>query len=399
MAWFEYDGQCPNGTAISGRIEAANHSAADEMLRTTMRLTVSDVRQARSPAPRSRISDEDFMFFNEQLASLASAGMALDAGLEQLARDVSSPRLRGLIQDIAGEVRRGEPLEQAVARHEARMPVLYSRVIRAGVASGQLSATLLSLNQHLRLMGETRRLLWETLSYPAIVLLLAMGVISFFFIAIVPMFQEIFADFGVRLPVVTLLLIDAGKIYPFLLTSFAITVVLLILVWQALRFTLRGRLLREWVVSHVPIVGRVYRASLISRFVRSVATCVRSGITLPEALRLAGGVTGSPGLARDAEYVAAAAEAGNSILDATQVCAWIPGIFGYTVQVALGREALPAALAQLSTTYEARATHTQAMLRAALLPTLVVILGGTLFFGIAAMFLPLVSLVNSVSGS
>lgn len=398
MPWFEYEGTCLNGTAIAGRIEAESHDAACRMLTETMQLTISDLRAAATSPPRTPIGADDFIFFNEQLASLASAGIALDEGLQQIARDVTSPRLRRLIEAVAADLRRGEPLERAIARHEADLPVLYSRVIRAGVQSGQLSATLLSLNQHLRLMGETRRLLWETLTYPLFVLLLAMGIASLFLVFIVPKFREIFHDFGTQLPFVTMLLLDAADVFPTVLIVAGVAVVAAAVAWRILQTTPGGRAVREAIIAHIPVVGRVYRASLVARFVRSVATCVQAGITLPETLRLAGGVTGSPRIGIEAERAAVAVEQGRSVLDAEQKGAWIPGIFGYTVQVSLGRDALPAALLQLSRTYEARAVYIQGLLRALLLPTLVVVVGLMIGFGVIALFMPLVSLINCVSG-
>ncbi len=398
MAWFEYEGVCPNGTAIAGRIEAEDREAARLMLSETLRLSVGDVRAATSPPRRAPVSDEDFIFFNEQLASLASAGMALDEGLQQLARDVTSPRLRRLIQDVVADLQRGQPLEEAIARRENQFPSLYGRVIRAGVQTGQLPATLLNLNQHLRLMGETRRILWETLTYPLVVLMMAFAIASFFFLMVAPKIREVYADFGAVLPSLTLLLMGVSDAYVTILIAVAAIGIGLLILWQLLRTTPGGRKIRETVAGAVPLFGRVYRASLVSRFVRSVATCVRAGLPLPESLRLAGGVTGSERMTDQADRLAAAVEQGQSIFDAAQLCPWIPGIFGYTLQAAIGRDAIPVALAELAATYESRATHLLALLRTVLFPTLVIVVGLILGTGIVAIFLPLVTLINSVSG-
>ncbi len=398
MPWFEYEGQCPNGTAIRGRIEAEDHDSASEMLTRTMHLTVTDVRQAKAPPPPSPISEDDLIFFNEQLASLASAGMALDEGLEQLARDVHSKRLRRFIEDIVSDLREGQSLDEAIARHESRLPVLYSRVIRAGVKGGDLAATLLSLNQHMRLMGQTRHVLWETLSYPLFVLFGTFALMAFFFLDLVPQFKEIYSDFGAHLPGPTLLMLEISDSFPQILLGTIIVVVGLFVLWQLLRTTQSGRIFREGVFCRVPMIGRLYEASLISRFVRSVATSVQVGISLPEALKLAGGVTGSPRLVAESELVAEEVERGQPIFQATQICAMIPAIFGYTVQVAVGRDALPASLNQLAESYEARALHYHSLLRVVLFPVLVAFVGAVIAFGVIGLWLPLVTLINSVSG-
>jgi len=247
-------------------------------------------------------------------------------------------------------------------------------------------------------MGETRRLLWETLSYPLLVLCLAFGIASLFALLVAPKFKEIFEGWGTRVPWLTEMMFRITEAYPWILATLGVAVAAGMMVWRLLRTTSGGRAFREALVSGVPVVGRVYRASLIARFIRSVATCVNAGIPLPEALRLAGGVTGSPRLIAESQRVAAAAERGESVFNATQLCGWIPGIFGYTIQAALGRQNLPAALVELSKAYEQRATHIQSLLRALLFPALVCVLGLVIMTGIVALFLPMVTLINSVSG-
>ena len=147
----------------------------------------------------------------------------------------------------------------------------------------------------------------------------------------------------------------------------------------------------------MPIIGRVYRASLIARFLRAVSTAVVTGIPLPQAMRLGAGATGSVLLVHDAEYLASEVEAGQSIFVANQSTRLIPSLFGFAVQVAASREALPQAIAQLAGSYETRATHNHNMVRSFLYPVAVLLLGGCVGFIITALFLPLVTLINCVS--
>ena len=130
---------------------------------------------------------------------------------------------------------------------------------------------------------------------------------------------------------------------------------------------------------------------------RAVSTAVATGIPLPEAVRLGAGATGSVLLSRDAEYLASEVEAGQSVFVANQSARLIPALFGFVVQVASSREALPQAIAQLAGSYENRAAHSHNMLRSFLFPLTVIVLGGVIGFIIIGMFLPLVTLINSVS--
>lgn len=397
MPWFEYEGLTPGGTAVAGRLEASNHDQAGNDL-ALMQVQVRRLEPTAAPRPTVRLGADDLIFFNEQLASLAEAGIALDEGLAQLARDIESSTLKRWIGDLVQDLRRGIPLDQAVAAREQGLPILYSRVLRAGIETGELPATLLNLNQHLRLAGETRKLIWELASYPLLVVFCAVGVISAFFIGIVPKFVEIFQDFGTQLPLVTIWMINIAAIYPQLLVTGVILLVALIIGWKLLKLSTGGKSFREGILLGLPLIGNLTRCSLIARFLRMISMAVGSGVPMPQALRLAGDATGSPAMIRDADRLAGEVEHGESIFAANQSSRIIPPLFGFCVQVATGREALPASVAQLAKAYENRATHALGLVRVVFLPVIVCLLGTIMAFGIAGMFLPLVSLINCVSG-
>ncbi|HOA75652.1 MAG TPA: type II secretion system F family protein [Phycisphaerae bacterium] len=398
MPWFEYEGLTPGGTGIAGRIEAIDPERAKQEL-AQMQVDVRDIREARRERVRfSGLTEDDLVFFNQQLASLAEAGIALDEGLAQLARDLGSSKLRSWIEAIVEDLRRGVPIDEAIQRREAGLPLLYSRVIRAGIESGELPATLLNLNQHLRMAGSTRRMLWEIISYPLIIVVLAIGIGSFFYGFMVPHFEDIFKDFGTHLPTMTRAAIAIGQHYGLILGVMFAILVGAALIWRSLRLWSGGRAIRERIVLSVPAVGQVYRASLVARFLRAVSTSVATGIPLPQAMRLGSGATGSTLLIHDAERLADEVEQGRSIFVAAQSTHIIPPLFGFCVQVASGRDALPLAISQLARSYEHRAVHTQALLRVILFPLLIALVGAFLAFGVVAMFLPLVTMINSVSG-
>lgn len=397
MPWFEYEGLTPGGTPLTGRIEGADADAARAEL-GRMQVSIRELRPAGSaPAGPARLSPDELIFFNQQLAGLAEAGLALDEGLAQLAQDVQSPRLRGWIAGVVEDLRRGMTIDQAFAAREAGLPVLYSQVVRAGVETGRLPVVLLNLNQHLQTAGTTRRLLWEAVSYPLVVGALALVVVSFFFTLVVPRFRSIFADFGTQLPGITVLALRIADNFLIILTVFAAAVVGLIALWHMLRWSPGGRQMRESLVLAVPLIGGIHRSSLIARFLRAVSVAVDTGMPLARAIRLSSDATGSTLLRVDAERLAGGLEHGLPIMQANQNARLIPPLFGYCVQAAGGRGDLSVAVGQLAQSYENRAVYGQSLIRALLLPVFILIIGNVLFFAILAMFLPLVHLINAVS--
>jgi type II secretory pathway component PulF len=398
VAWYHYEGQTADGTAVEGRLEAPDHDTAMATLREAMGLDVMTVTRIAPPAEPRTVGADDFIFFNEQLAAMAAAGIPLETGLDALVHDVHSPRLRGLIHAVADDLHHGLSLDQAVANHERQLPMLYSRVLRAGIRSGDLTGTLLGLNQHLPLMRSTRRVLWETLTYPIFALLLALGIVSFFFEVIVPQFGNIFADFNTALPGVTIVLLDVAAVYPLVLLVGGVMIASLVIIWKLMRFSESGRRIRESILTAIPVVGRAVRLSLLARFVRSVSTCVQSGLPLPDAFRLAADATGSTQLSHQASRLALSIERGESLTSAARLCPWIPSLVTYTLDVAMTRNNVPEALRELSDAYFDRAVESHRFASILLIPILIIAVGLIVGYMVLGMFLPLVHLINSVSG-
>ncbi len=405
MPFYEYEGQCPGGTAIEGTIEAVDLDAAMAAL-DKMQVQAVQVTQSRPPTPKRTVGYDDFIFFNEQLASLASTGSALDRGLREVATDIRSRRLRHRVEAIADEVEKGTPLDEAVAAQESGLPVLYSRVIRAGIRAGDLSAALLNLSQHLRFIAESRRIALESLSYPVVVLLLALGVCSGVILWLIPEFESVVVDFGsdgygaFRLPLLTAGTFAFARVYPFLLGMVCVIGVIALAYWLLCGSTAAGRLRRERMLLVTPIVGRLLRVSLVARFLRSVSLAVASGIPLPEVLRVAAASVGSPVLGREADAMAGDLDRGESAGEAGRNHGrLIPALFGYVVDTAVERNMLPQALTELARTYEMRAAHYQSLLRTWLMPLALLVVAAAVGLIIVAMYLPLVAAIRSMTSS
>jgi len=397
MECFDYTAQCESGAAISGTLEVSDGEAAIKQLHSMGLRNIDLQRSTRAPSTRPLAAD-DFIFFNEQLASLSESGICLDVGLRQLGRDIRSPRLRAVIEAVATDLEHGQSLDDALEKHAGQMPGLYAHVVRAGLRSGHLPAVLLNLSHHLRLVSETRRMIAEALTYPIVVLVLACGVMAAVFAMVIPQFEGIFTEWGVMLPALTQGIVDLADAMPWILIIIVAVVVVGGVVLLSLGTTAGGRWTRERLVLAMPVVGPMIGDSLRARFLRAMAFAVDSGLPLPEALRLSAGASMSPGLMREADRIADKVEAGADLYDVSQRGKLIPAMFGYLVRVRGDTDALRHALIQLSKSYESRAVHAQSVLRGVIAPVAIVLVGIAIGVMILAMFLPMTQLIQSVSG-
>jgi len=399
MATFEYNALTSAGRLMKGTIEAGSRDEASELL-NQMQLTVNSIEKARPPRPRTAIGRNEFILFNQQLASITKAGIPLERGLRELASDISSKSLRRLINAIADDLEAGVSIEQAFEKRQKHFPPLYGRILKAGVETGRLSEMLTSLIRHLELANQTRRIIFEALTYPAVILVLASVILTGVFLLVIPQFVPILSEMVTgRLPTLTLLFLGMTKnVVPFWITL-GVAIVAILFLFGVLSSFPAGRRFKESLFLKVPIIGRLYYSSILSRMAEAMAMMVAAGCDMPACLRLGSGATGSEKLIFESETLASQIEQGANILEAGQFCRMIPRLFLYSIQLGAQRNELQDNLYSLGQMYAEQARIGQARLQAILLPVMLIIVGGIIAIAILAMFLPLVQVVTALSAT
>jgi len=398
MATFEYNALTSAGRLMKGTVEAGSREEAGELLKQ-MELTVNSIEKVKAPKPRTAIGRNEFMLFNQQLASITKAGIPLERGLRELASDISSRSMRKLIDSIAGELEAGTSIEEAFEKRQKRFPPLYGRILKAGVETGRLSEMLTSLNRHLELAHQTRRIIFEALSYPAVILALAAVILTAIFLIVIPPFGPILADMteGAQLPKITQLFLSVTEnIVPFWV-GVGVLIAVIIFTVGLLSTSPAGRKLKESLLLRMLIIGRIYHSSVLSRMAESMAMMVAAGSDMPACLRLGSGSTGSETLLMESEMLAKQIEQGANILEAGQFCKMIPRLFLYSIQLGAQRNELQDNLYSLGQMYSEQARCGQARLQAVLLPLMLIIVGGILTMAVLSMFLPMVTIITHLS--
>jgi len=400
MATFQYNALTSEGRLMKGTFEAGSQEEANQLLKE-MKLDVNSIEKAPAEKPKTAIGRNEFLLFNQQLASITKAGIPLEKGLRELSQDVSSRSMRNLINDIAGELEAGTSIEEAFEKRQKHFPPLYGRILKAGVETGRLSEMLTSLNRHLEMSNQTRRIIFEAFSYPAVILILAAVIVTGIFTFVIPQFCPILSDIsgGGRLPAITLaFLAMANNVVPFWITV-GIIIAGIIIMFRLLSTSSAGRRFKESLLLELPVIGRVYHCSMLSRMAEAMAILVAAGCDMPEALRLSSGATGSEILITESETIAAQIEQGTNILEAGQSCRMMPKLFFYSIQLGSQRNELQDNLYSLGQMYSEQANYGQSRLQAVLLPIMIICVGGFLMTTVLAMFAPMVTIVTSLSST
>jgi len=401
---FRYEAQTATGQVVRGTIEAASAVETRDRL-AALGLRVLAVETApdeaalpSSTAPRRRapLGPDDFFVFNQQLAHLTAAGLPVERGLRLIAVDMKSGRLASAANAVAEELERGVPLKDAFEHHASRFPALYSQLIEAGVQAANLPSMLFNLGRHLELMTRLRRALWRAFAYPIAVLIALSAVLLFISVVILPTFRDIYKDFHTTLPALTEFTLWFGSVYPVILAVVGLFVVTALFAAKVLEATGRGSLLADQIGLRLPVVGRVLHANLIARWCDALRLGIEAGLDLPRAINLASDATGSNRLANEAGQLTAMIGAGQPLgnFRGHLLPATVPAAF----ELAARSGDLPATLATLGRMYEEQAEQRLRILPSLITPVLMVFIAVALGLTVAAMFLPLVKLITSVSG-
>jgi type II secretory pathway component PulF len=399
MATFKYNALTSAGRLMRGRLEAGSQEEAGDLL-GQMQLTVNSIEPAKPEKPKTAIGRNEFMLFNQQLASIAKAGIPLERGLRELAQDVASKSMRRLIEDVADELEAGVSIEEAFEKRQKRFPPLYGRILKAGVETGRLSEMLTSLNRHLDLASQTRRIIFEAVSYPAIVFLLALAVVTLLFTFVIPAFGPLLTDMLEyrQLPAPTRLLLGAAaNIVPFWI-GVAVVIAAAAAVFGILSTSTEGRRFKESVFLRVPVIGRVFHSSILSKLAEAMAMLVAAGCDMPTCLRLGSTAAGSEKLLLESQTLAGQIEQGNNILEAGQFCRVIPRLFLYSIQLGIQRNELQDNLYSLGQMYSEQTRYRQTRLQTVLMPAMIVAVGVFVMFCILAIFLPMMQVITGLSG-
>jgi general secretion pathway protein F len=219
---------------------------------------------------------------------MLDAGAALDRGLGVVAEDMQNPRDRAVFEGLRKSVREGRPLSRAVADAGPAFPNMAPAMIAAGESDGRPGAALAKLALTLERAQALQSALVSALVYPAMLVVIALGVISLMLFWVVPQFESLFSDAGDKLPVMTRLVLDVSHGA----RAYGLWIVLGLalagfLVARAVRQPAARRSL-DRLVLRVPRVGALVSMAESARFVRVLASLVEGGVVLPEALALAG---------------------------------------------------------------------------------------------------------------
>ncbi len=356
---------------------------------------MNDTWEADEPEPRGRLSPDDTARLTEHFAGLTSAGLPLASGLRALAQEQPSRRLRGVLNSLSRSLDAGEPLDVALVGQNGRVPAYLRGLVTAGMRTGKMGHVLGRYVGYAGFGTELRRRLMVSLSYPIFTWALATCVMGFLVAVVARSFANIFADFGVPLPMVSRVVIALSK-YAVELGRLAPSIAVVLLILLVVFFVLTTSARRRSIISRVPLIGWVWRLTTLAEFCHLLALLVEADVPLAEALVMAGDGVRDAELQNSCRAVADGLTSGSSLAEGLIAYRVFPMGLVRIIEWAEQHHSLPEALHMAAEMFESSA-KTQASVTSIVcnVLTAIFLIVGVLTF-IVAIVIPLFTLMSKL---
>jgi type IV pilus assembly protein PilC len=346
---------------------------------------------------RHSVATREFLVFNQELATLLKAGMPLVQSLDLLKRRVESPVFRRVLDDVHERVRSGTALSDAFAAHTDLFPRVYTASLLAGERSGSLDSVLRRYVEYTKIIANVKRKTVSALVYPAILIALALVLVSIIVLKVVPAFSDFYQSFGAELPFATRVILGVSNFVRqqfFVIVGAIVIGIVTFVVWvrrpgQHSRF--------DHLVLRLPVLGPVAAKFATSQMARTLATLLGGGLPLVNALDIAARSIGNQYMAAQLDVVSVRVREGESFAGALEGRRVFPDVAVKMAEVGESTGALQDMLNTVADFYDEEISTNMERFVTLVEPVLLVIMGLVIAGLLLALYMPLFQL-SSVLG-
>jgi len=347
---------------------------------------------------RRRIRHQEFLVFNQELATLLKAGMPLVQSLDILRQRVPNPTFKAVLDGVYDKVKAGSALSDAFSEHSGLFPAVYSASLLAGERSGNLDAVIRRYVAYEKVIGAVRKRTIAALIYPAILVTMMLVLVGIIVLRVVPAFSEFYANFGRQLPLSTRIVVAVSNgVVRNLLFLLVVAVGGVIAGWSW--FKQPGQRLRiDRMLLEIPWAGRTIRKFVTAQLARTLATLLGGGIPLVNALEIAVRSLSNRYFARELDVVRHRVQEGDSFAHALLERGVVADVAVKMVEVGESTGALQEMLNSLAEFYDEEIETEVSRFITLIEPVLLVVMGVIIAIVVLALYMPLFEL-SSVVGT
>jgi type IV pilus assembly protein PilC len=412
MPTFQYEAMDSTGLEVKDTIDAPSEADAQTLIRekgfyvTKIR---EQERKKQAQAAKKKVDERKKVFtiggvggkkltmFTRQLSTLQDAGLPVLRSLRILEGQDKPGALKNALMDVIEDIESGNTLSEAMAKQPKAFNNLYCNMVKAGEAGGALEVILQRLAEFQEKAQSLKRKIIGAMIYPAAVITVAVAIVTFIMIFIIPKFKEIFEGFGLDLPPMTVILIRTSDyVSNYWYMIFIVPVACFIFV-KILKKNKTGAFVADWVSLRIPLIGKILHMGVIARVTRTLGTLIASGVPILEGLIISRDTAGNAVFVRAFDNIYTAIREGETIAVPLKEAKIVDDLVVNMVDVGEETGALDDMLYKVADVYDEEVEVKVESLVSLLEPIMVGVVGLLVGFIVIALFLPLVQLLNDLS--
>jgi type IV pilus assembly protein PilC len=402
MAVYLWAGLDRTGKKQKGEIEADNLPLARQLV---MRkgITVKNLRPKPKdlleylPALGGTVKDKDKVIFVRQFATMIDAGLPLVQCLDILQEQQENANFKRVIRQIKKDVEEGATLSDAIKKHPKIFDSLFHNLVAAGEIGGILDIILNRLAAYIEKMAKLKKKVKGALTYPVIVVAIAVIVVAVILIWVIPVFSKLFLDAGVKLPGMTLIVMNLSDFTKRYFHWMILGLVLIGFGIRQLRRSEKGRDYFDRLFLRLPVFGLLIRKIAVARFTRTLGTMLSSGVPILDGLDVVAATAGNSVIERAIRNARHSISEGRPVADPLAETRVFPIMVTQMIAVGEATGALDNMLGKIADFYDEEVDAAVGSLTSLLEPMLIVFLGVTIGGLLVAMYLPIFQLADVVA--
>ena len=401
MPVYKWVAETKKGRTIRGELEAGNESIVE------MRLKRRNLKVRKIKAKpkdlfenvsfmQPRVTSKDLVIFTRQFSTMIDAGLPLVQGLTILAEQTENKTFRNILKDVTKSVEGGSTLGDAMKKHPKVFDQLFVNLVAAGEVGGILDTILQRLAAYIEKRQKLKSQIKGAMTYPIVVLAVAVIVITVILIFVIPVFQDMFEGFGSALPVPTQIVVAMSNFFKGNIHYMIGGLIVLVFLFNRLRSSTRGRKATDALALKLPVFGPLLRKVAIARFTRTLGTMISSGVPILDALEIVARTSGNVILEEIILEVRSSIAEGQTIAEPLSENDIFPSMVVQMISVGEATGALDTMLEKIADFYDDEVDVAVDAMTSMLEPLLMVFLGGSIGGLVVAMYLPIFKMAGAI---
>jgi type IV pilus assembly protein PilC len=401
---FQYKVKDKTGKLVEGSLEAENAQLVVSKLRSMGYVPIEIQQQGGSnlqrelkiPGFSDRVKLKEVAVFSRQFATMINSGLSLLRSLNILAEQAESKVLAEIVNQVRMDVEKGSSLSQALTKHPKAFGRLYVSMVRAGEVGGALDSVLLRLADTIEKQVELRRKVKSAMTYPVVVGVMVLAIVTAMLLFVIPMFQGIYKQLGGTLPAPTQILIDISNIMRKLWYIVFLAEVAAAIAFRKWINSEDGRKRWDAIKLKVPVFGKLVRKTALARFSRTLSALVRSGVPILESLDIVAETAGNYVVAKAVRETQAAVKRGDPLSKKLEEHPVFPPMVVQMMAVGEETGALDEMLDKIADFYDQEVEATVDALTSLIEPILIMVMGVCVGGMIISLYLPMFNIIKLI---